>query len=464
MRAEGRNTGMLGRIIKNVFGATNEVAPAAAPAQSTAGMPLPARDATHASEYAGRTLISFSSGSRSDGLNAGLRVLAQLCRENGYRFENVELREDGWAERIFELVRKPEEIVCAVGLAGMLNTLEVNSPNGPRNLWTEAGIPFLSFFGDHPAYFFDRHQFRGHGHLSLYYFTEHLEAARAWLDPQPTIGPLPLAAWEMAGKEEIDFSAKAAGKICFFKNGNSSAALREFWRTLPTPVSGWLAELAHGTDLLKLGRQGKPLHILVREYLIDKGIFMDTRPWVELFLVAQLDDYARRLKSTLIAEALLDLPVNVYGDFWDHVDFTGRRAVHLPGRSYFDTRDLIAESLCVMDMSPNTQSAPHDRFCSAVGLHTLCLTNTQKYYEDNYEQAGRMMFDFDPESIRERVAGVLARPAQAVDLGVEMAAKGRELLSGKAALEALVEYSKLARFGLSPVQFAGQQDFVVWPK
>ncbi|MDB5803960.1 MAG: hypothetical protein JWN73_1282 [Betaproteobacteria bacterium] len=451
---------MLGRIIKGVFRSANEPPPPEAPALVRA-MPSPHE---HASRYAGNTFISFSTSSRSDGLNSGVNALAQMCRAQGYRFENIDLREDGWSERIFELVRKPEEIICTVGLAGMLDSMQVQAPEGARNLWTEAGIPFLSFFGDHPAYFISRHQFRSHGHLSLYCFTEHMEAVRAWINPQPTIGQLTQAHWDAVGPEQIDFSAKASGKVCFFKNGNNPAALRDFWRTLPTPVSRWLEELSHSFDVLKLGREGKPLHLLVRDYLVSKGIYMDTRPWVEVFLVAQLDDYARRMKSTLVAEALLDLPVNIFGDFWDHVDFTGRRAVHLPGRSYFDTRQLISDSLCVLDMSPNTQSAPHERFLSAIGRHTLCLTNTQKYYEDNYARAGEMMFDFDAESIRERVAGVLARPAQAVELGAEIAAQGRARHTGAAALESLIEYAKLARFGMSPAQFPGQQDFVAWPR
>ena len=453
---------MLGKIVRELFGSSNESPPAVAPAP--AGLVLPSRAETHASQYGGKTVISFSTASRSDGLNAGVNATALMFRSHGYRFENIDLRQDGWQEKIFDLLRKPEEIFCAIGLMGMLDSMQVNGPHGSSNLWNEAGVPFLSYFGDHPAYFFSRHQFRSQGHVSMYCFDEHIEAARDWLDPQPTIAKIPLAPWDAVGKEEVDFSAKSSGKVFFFKNGNSPAALRDFWRTLPVPISRWLTELSHDIDLLKLGRSGKALHVQVREYLEDQGVYLDARPWVELFLAAQLDDYARRLKSTLIAEALLDLPVHVVGDFWGHVDFTGRRAVHLPGRSYFDTRQLISESLCVMDMSPNVQSAPHDRFLAAIGRYTLCLSNAQKCYEDHHARAGEMMFEFDPQSIHERVAGVLARPAQAIELGVEIAEQARARLTGEAALKKLVECANLARFAISPAQFPGQQDFVAWPR
>lgn len=460
---------MLGNILKNILGPGQQgSASGPAPQEPAFGMPVaepaPERSHTHHRDYAGKIVVSFMVDGQSDGLAAGIKATQQQFRRYGYDYQIVELKDEGWRAHIERLLQKPEEICCVLSSTGMANELSVHTDRGVRSLWAEAGIPFLSVFGDHPAYFFPRHRSLGHGFMSLYCFEEHMEAMRAWAAPLPVMAQMPQGPWDIIGKEEVDFSAKAGGKVMFFKNGNSPARLRAFWQTLPRPIQACLNEIAHGADLLRLGRDLMPLHVLVREYLANRGLHLDEKPWIELFLVAQLDDYARRLKSTLIAESLLDLPVQVFGNFWDHVDFTGKRAVHLPGLSYFDTRKLIGESLAVLDMSPNVQTAPHDRFLAAVGRYTLCLTNRQSYYEKNYAQADDMMFDFRAESIRERVAGVLARPAQAVELGEAIAAEARESLSGKAAVEKIVDYAHMARFALSPVPFPGQQNFVVWPR
>ncbi len=47
---------------------------------------------------------------------------------------------------------------------------------------------------------------------------------------------------------------------------------------------------------------------------------------IVLFLSAQMDDYLRRVKSKMIAEAILDLPVIIQGGHWDHIDFGRRKA------------------------------------------------------------------------------------------------------------------------------------------
>jgi hypothetical protein len=232
---------------------------------------------------------------------------------------------------------------------------------------------------------------------------------------------------------------------------------------LPRPVCAWLLELSHSIDIFQVGRGLAPLHHLVRQYLVDRGFHSGPPSGVEAFMVAQMDDYARRMKSTRMAEALLDYPVHVFGDNWDHVDFTGRRATHSEGRSYFDTAGLIGNALCVMDMSPNTQSAPHERFTVAVGRHTLCLTNAQKYYEQNYPDSPDMLFDFAPESLCQRVADVLARPQYYLDLGVAVAERASLIHPPAAVVAYLADFANMVRFSAAEEPVPGQQDFVVWP-
>lgn len=439
---------------------------AAEPAGSQAGpagAAEPAALPAAVPSYTGKTILSVIPGSRSEGLAGGLMSLAGICRESGYELIAIDVREDGWLEKLGGLLSHPENICCAYTPMGLAEDVGMETPAGSRPLWKHLGIPYIGGYGDHPAYYWERHQSRGPGYASLYVFEEHLEAARDWVQPQRPAGIMPMFVRDPVPRETLDFAAKRSGKLFFFKNGNDPKALLEFWRSLPRPVSGWLQEIAHGIDIFQVGRGLPPLHRLVRQYLADRHILSGPPSQLEIFLVAQLDDYARRMKSTLMAQALLDFPVQVFGDNWGHVDFTGKRASHHEGRSYFDTAQLISGALCVLDMSPNTESLPHERFAVACGQHTLCVSNTQRYYEQNYEDAAHMQFDFTADSLRARIADVLDRPQYYVDLGAAVAQRAAALHPPAKVIANLVDWANLTRFTAVSQPFAGQQNFVVWP-
>jgi hypothetical protein len=464
---------MLGKLIKDIFAGDEAEAPVPTPAPTpaaAASQSQPQPPATpefvpphSASAYQGKIFITFIGDSRSDGLAAGAHALADITRAEGYDFRLIDVRKDTWRQEITDLMSRPEEVCCIFSSMGFADGWVAPHPSGPRSLWRETGIPFISGIGDHPAYFWDRHISRGPGFSSMYLFQEHVDAALAWMNPVPQMGLLPPWARDTVEKQEMDFGKKEAGEIYFFKNGNNPHALLEFWRGLPQPMSGWLLELIHSYDMLKLGRSLKPLHELVVDFLRDRQFYPGPPSWIQIFMVAQLDDYARRLKSTLIGEALLDLPVHVFGDNWGHVDFTGRRATHHEGQSYFKTRGLINNALALIDMSPNTESAPHDRFMAAIGRHTMCLNNTQQYYLDNYESAERMLFEFDAESIRQKVVEVMENPKAYVDYGVAVAERARIIHPPSAVVDRVVECARMTRFAGARSEFVGQQDFVNWP-
>ena len=456
---------MLANLVKKLFAGTNAQA-SSKEQQSTAVNPLAGiseRRTSSKGSSTGKTILALMSDSRSDALAGGMQAFATLCREGGYELAVVDTRQENCEQELGAWLERPDDVFCAFSPLGFGDTIKIDTPGGLRSIWERSGIPFIAADGDHPAYFWERHVNLGNGFASLYFFREHLDAARAWTNPPRHTGLMPVFVRDPIPRQSVDFTAKRSGNICFFKNGNDPRALVEFWRSLPNPVSTWLFDLVHSIDILQVGRRLPPLHGVVRQYLADRDFYPASPAGLEAFLVAQIDDYARRVKSTLMAEALLDLPICVFGDFWGHVDFTGRRATHLKGRSHFDTVGLIADSLCVMDMSPNTESAPHERFTIAAGRHTLCLSNAQKYYEHNYPDAPDMLFDFSAESLRHRVGDALARPKHYVDLGVAVAERAATIHPPATALSYLIDFANMVRFDMTQDSFAGQQTFVMWP-
>ncbi len=223
-------------------------------------------------------------------------------------------------------------------------------------------------------------------------------------------------------KDTLNFTSKERGKLLFLKNGNNPDELLSVWRKslsetqflMMMDLAGELATQLH-TDL------GNDIDALVCGYFRNKGLDVDALTNLRLFFVGQLDDYYRRLKSTLITESLLDFPIEVHGFNWDHVNFSNKRAKLIPTADYNVSRAMMKDALGVIDMSPNTGITPHDRCRRAFGSYTLCLTNEQECFKRQFAQYRDFCFKFDKESLQAKVADVLAHPKRYVELGIEIA-------------------------------------------
>jgi hypothetical protein len=214
----------------------------------------------------------------------------------------------------------------------------------------------------------------------------------------------------------------------------------------------------------RIGSEAAPdVDLTVRAYFLAKGWDVDAVTNLRLFFVAQLDDYLRRVKSTLMGEALADLPVEIHGLNWEHVDFSNRRATFVPGGDYTRSKDEIREALGVIDMSPNTERAPHERAMRAFGQYTLCVTNQQRFFGEQFGEAADLFsFRFEKEHLRHRIEEVLANPKRHIELGIEVAEQFRKKHQPMDFAQYMIDTAGLIRLacGSRP---AGLQDFFGWP-
>jgi hypothetical protein len=183
-------------------------------------------------------------------------------------------------------------------------------------------------------------------------------------------------------------------------------------------------ELAH--QLLELSREVrtvglKPgrldLHGLVRAYFASQRIDLRSDTPMLCFYAAQMDDYLRRVKSAMVAQALLACPVIIQGSRWDHLDTTGAVATLMPAQSFQTTESVYQTQLGVIDMSPNLDTSCHDRMQRAAGSYSFALTNRSSWLGGILPELNEAAFCFDPEQIQNAVHSALKRPADCVELG-----------------------------------------------
>ena len=410
------------------------------------------------------TAVVFLSGrAMNDALGAAGRAHRPLFETLGHEFVEVNLGQTGAQELLNKTIQERgiEFVYSAAGIgAAMCGT---TSEGKDVNLWEGIGVPYISLKGDSPAYFFDRHVMSSPWHACLYFFPEHLELRKRFPLTPALYGLVPPMPFDMTDKRDIDFRKKETGKLLFLKNGNDAAKLVQIWReAIPVPTFVILTELAGELVSGINGEIGYDIDAFVMAYFLDKGWDISEFVNLRLFFVAQLDDYLRRIKSTMVAEVLADFPVEIHGFNWEHFDFSRRRATYVPGGDYTQSREKIMDSLGLVDMSPNTQRAPHDRAMRAFGLWTLCLTNKQRFFTEQFGNSDEFTYNFDKESLRGKVADVLAHPKRYVELGLAVAEEFRRDRRPEDFAQFMLDTASHVRLAHGP-RSADLQDFFVWP-
>jgi len=278
--------------------------------------------------------------------------------------------------------------------------------------------------------------------------------------PTTVIPPMPMVPIERA---EIDSGVRKTGELVFLKNGNSPQALRDLWQSQLAPANAGLA-LAMSDAIIGTGLKPGRLDIgeFVADFLRANCDLLEPPRNLVMFFSAQMDDYMRRIKSTLIAEALLDLPVVVQGSFWSHVDFSGKRARWREGQRADVSQSELANWLGVIDMSANVDTWPHDRVQRAAGAYSLVLTNRQSWLSNRFPEFADLTFEFDADSIRDRVSDAISKPDRYLELGVSFGERFREIHSREAFSRAVVKIAELAGLAGNE-QKPVLQNFYVWP-
>ncbi len=447
---------MLGTVIKSLFARQNPTAQdVATPAR---GMTWPVKSKVAPRDS--RLVLGFSGPSRSGIFLGYMQAQKALFERCGYQYRLVSFEATDWHSQLLDALQ--EGVRCVVAPAGAGIQLFKVGTGCP---WAMAGIPFIKLLGDHPAYFPDRHKQTSPAHVNLYAFPEHLDFfERRLRGPTTSEGisaQLPILGLPPPGFDKASIPTKRNGRLAFYKNGNDPDKLRRLWQdNLPVKVASLLNAAA---DELRADLSTQS-DVLAIERVIDRTArLMDISPLLPhdllCFLTAQLDDYARRAKSTLLGRVLAKYPVDIYGDFWEHVDFTDGPAVWHGSGTYQQMMASAPDYLALIDMSPNTVGSVHERVGHAAIYHTLCLTNATPFLADYFPEMAQYAFDFNLESVSAAIEKTLARPQEAVAAGYAAAESFARNFPDDRLVNAIISAADLAHARLTrPVV----QNFCIW--
>jgi len=444
-------------LLKLIKGALAKAPPGAGAAAAAVSPASPFPDAPE------RSVVVVAFGpSRSNPFINMAKIMAEAYARLGLYCHVVDMLTAPWPNPELESLFLNRQVRYGIAWGGIGADMELNLDGQARNAWGLTNTPVFKMIGDHPAYFLDVNVSNHPTAVNLYGFVEHRDFFMRHLQTQGYGAIAPISQIDSLEPEHLDFKAKQGAKIVFLKNGNAPEDLRRAWRArLPASIANMLLEMSEELHATLDTTHAGDLETSVVGYFAGLGIDVAGRTKFLAFYIAQLDDYLRRVKSTMITTALLDFPIEVHGECWEHIDFTGRHAKLIPYGDYVKSKQLISEALAVLDMSPNTRHQPHERFVRCASRHTLCLTNRIDYLEHEFAPFGQPMFDFNPDSIRATVGAVLDDPGRHVEIGRLIGVEFKRRYSATQLIDFFEMMSDQVQLQQGPDPQV--QRFLVWP-
>lgn len=399
----------------------------------------------------------------NDSIRALLVDYADTLVERGLATVLVDLMEPAELNAAVEIMKGGEALFAMTWL-GIGQDLGMRTERSTTvSVFEALNVPLVKVHGDLPAYFADMHRDMPCNAGNMYQAEEFVTFRRRFLPecicPAVLVPPIPMIPREF---DKVDFGRREAGPLVFLKNGNSPESLRQMWKERLSPIiARWLCELAE--EVVAYGLRSGRLDIggLASDFLRAQGLHDPVPNDLVIFLSAQMDDYLRRVKSTIIAKALLDFPVIVQGSNWEHIDFTGRRAELVAGENATVSQERLSSWFGVIDMAPNVDMWPHDRVQRAAGAYSLVLTSRQSWLTERFADFDDLAYEFEEDAIRARVADALAHRKKYIDLAVAFATRFRQLHARKDFADAAIRCAEAARL-LGPAR-PRVQDFYIWP-
>ncbi|HEY8024275.1 MAG TPA: glycosyltransferase, partial [Burkholderiaceae bacterium] len=153
----------------------------------------------------------------------------------------------------------------------------------------------------------------------------------------------------------------------------------------------------------------------------------------------------------------------VHGVNWEHLKTAGRNGTLVVESNYRKSDALIRDSLAIFDMSPNTVTGMHDRQMRAAAAQTLCVTNRQPLLNQLFPDAELFTYDFNRESLRQKVEWMLAHRSETVELGVACAGKFDETFTMEKTFFQLDSIADMVRQNFSTEPPAGAPNYLSWP-
>jgi hypothetical protein len=365
---------------------------------------------------------------------------APSWRTAGLNLVELDISAAEWKAQLKQIL-ETRKIAFVLSTSGIGANIQIDG----QNLWTRLNLPVFSLLLDHPAYLAANHTGLPNATVLGYMFRDHALYQASDVRAGNIVTSIDYGVPDLPVRP-IQEVVNSGSRLVFAKTGNSPFALAQSWRQAPK-----IERVLHDVlDALALERNGfafvTQFQKLIGQVAAAHRLELSRFDLLSRFLIAQIDDYIRRLKSTAIATALLPFDVDVFGAAWEHIDTRGARA-RFHGPVAYETLEagfpLAAGSLT---MNPNIDLSAHDRFFTAIGAGIMPLSDRNSYIEAVFPEAMPYSFDFSPGSIAAALEKIVHAPVIALETARAMRQRTRATAGVEQAATAILEIMQSAAF------------------
>jgi len=348
-------------------------------------------------------------GSAYDTLRGLLTAAGSELDPADYRVVTVTLGAEGWKRRLEETANGGD---CAFALTMAGLGVELATPNG-TNFWEAARVPIFAWYGDHPAHYPSRHVIRSPFVVHGYVFADHARYHRDHLNPNGVAFSVPLG---LPGRPGLCGQplppSRRNQRILFAKTGGNPVELERRWRAgYPAPFA---AVLFAASEELR-GRNTADFPDSIARAADAEGIHVAPGGQAMMTLIRELDLYLRARHATLIAESIRSYPVDVVGNQWGHIDWTGAAARWAGAVRFADLMPRLPSYLGSLSVNPLTDASVHERVFYALSAGVVPIGDANEFTRSRMALLAPYSYTVDRHAIQAAVEAVLADPARAID-------------------------------------------------
>ncbi len=250
-----------------------------------------------------------------------------------------------------------------------------------RSIWDIAKVPFISVLADAPYIRPSNHNVPSRYVVNGYIYREWLDLQQDQVGSRQISALLPMGVLPNASRALVPWSRRPR-RMLFVKTGDDPDRQRAFWDRWPAPLRAVLHECA---DVLAARSPG-PIAPVVQACLAAHSLLLDGNKGILFGVLHEVDTYIRALRATVMARALLQLPVDIVGGGWDHVrNEPGRARFHAPipagelEAAYADTQILV-------NVTPNFASGAHERVVRGFAAGCCVVSDDNDFSRSAFQQ------------------------------------------------------------------------------
>ena len=356
-----------------------------------------------------KTIILIQwSGSSYDSLNHLQNILGDEFQNLGFKIEKVSIDQPNFESHLISIL-KTGEVEFATGFSGIGVDLYLQG----TSIWELFKTPLFNWCCDHPCYYPTRHAIKNPWLLHGFVFPDHAKISSNFFNPNGITFQAHLGAPSLSlDVNNIQISSKRNNKIIYSKSGTDINAIEERWEKTPSTIRYIL--FAAKEELLYQCTEN--VFDVINRIANDKNLYFSFTNELAINLIRELDVYIRGWRADLTLKALLNYPVDVFGNGWNHINWSSAKAATYHGPKDLQTiLKIFPEYLGCLSINPFIQDSVHDRVFYSIANNVVPISDSNRFSQLQMPLLEKFAFHFQESSIISAIETLLENPSHGLE-------------------------------------------------